>query len=365
MISLIIHAEGEIILEKTIFIVDDNDTNLTMAKDALKNHYRVMTLPSAVKMFALLEKVTPDLILLDIEMPEMDGFEALEKLKSQSAYEDIPVIFLTSMTDTKIEVRGFEMGVVDFMTKPFSAPVLINRIKTHLNIDELIRERTSQLQHKTDQLQSLQNSIVYVLADMVENRDHDTGGHVERTSTYIRILVDAMLERGVYADELKEIDMDMLISSVRLHDMGKISISDIVLNKPGKLTPDEYAIMKTHTMEGEHFIDQIVYRTEDVEFLHNAKLFAGYHHERWDGNGYPRGLKGTDIPLQGRIMAIADVYDALISERPYKKAYTTEQAVSIIMDNAGKQFDPVIADVFYQVKDQFEAVKASLEFERS
>ena len=344
-------------MKKTIFIVDDNDTNLTMAKDALKNAYRAMTMPSALKMFALLEKIKPDLILLDIEMPEMDGFQALEILKNHSEFADVPVIFLTSMTDKAIEVRGFELGVVDFITKPFSEPVLINRIRTHLNIDELIRERTAQLQQKTEQLQSLQNSIVYVLADMVENRDHDTGGHVERTATYIRILVDAMIERGVYAHELREMDMDLLISSVRLHDMGKISISDIVLNKPGRLTDEEYAIMKTHTMEGEHFIDQIVYRTEDVEFLQNAKLFAGYHHERWDGTGYPRGLKGTEIPLQGRIMAIADVYDALVSERPYKKPYTSEEAVSIIMDSAGKQFDPLIAEVFYQVKDEFEAVR--------
>jgi len=328
-----------------------------MAKDALKNAYRAMTMPSALKMFALLEKIKPDLILLDIEMPEMDGFQALEILKNHSEFADVPVIFLTSMTDKAIEVRGFELGVVDFITKPFSEPVLINRIRTHLNIDELIRERTAQLQQKTEQLQSLQNSIVYVLADMVENRDHDTGGHVERTATYIRILVDAMIERGVYAHELREMDMDLLISSVRLHDMGKISISDIVLNKPGRLTDEEYAIMKTHTMEGEHFIDQIVYRTEDVEFLQNAKLFAGYHHERWDGTGYPRGLKGTEIPLQGRIMAIADVYDALVSERPYKKPYTSEEAVSIIMDSAGKQFDPLIAEVFYQVKDEFEAVR--------
>ena len=346
-------------MKKTIFVIDDNDTNLSVANDALKEQYRVMTLPSAAKMFALIEKVKPDLILLDIEMPEMDGFEALRRLKANASQSDIPVIFLTSMTDVSVEVKGFQLGVIDFITKPFSAPVLINRIKTHLDIDELIRERTAQLHEKTVQLQHLQNSIVYVLSDMVENRDKGTGGHVDRTTKYIQILVEAMIARGVYADELKEIDLDLFISSARLHDVGKISISDVILNKPAKLTDEEFEIMKTHSAEGERIIDQIVSRTETegVEFLRNAKLFAGYHHERWDGKGYPHGLKETDIPLQGRIMAIADVYDALVSERPYKKPFTAEEAVNIIMESAGKQFDPLISEVFFEAREQFKAVK--------
>ena len=343
-------------MQKTIFIVDDNDINLSIAKAVLKDQYRVMTLPSASKMFGLMEKIKPDLILLDIEMPEIDGFEALQRLKDNAAYADIPVIFLTSMTDSSIEVRGFQLGVIDFITKPFSAPVLLNRIKTHLDIDELIRERTTKLQQRTEQLQRLQNGIVFVLADMVESRDQGTGGHVERTTTYIKILVDAMIVHGVYADALCEMDLELFVSSARLHDVGKISISDTILNKPGKLTDEEFEIMKTHSAEGERIISQIVSRTEDVEFLRNAKLFAGYHHERWDGKGYPRGLAGMDIPVQGRIMAIADVYDALISERPYKKPFTHEEAVKIIMENSGKQFDQFIADVFYNIRDRFKAI---------
>jgi putative two-component system response regulator len=345
-------------MQKTIFVVDDSDTNLAIAKEVLKEYYRVMTMPSSAKMFALLEKITPDLILLDIEMPEMDGFESLQLLKSNDVHSDIPVIFLTSMSDASIEARGFEMGVIDFIIKPFSAPVLINRIKTHLNIDELIRERTTQLLKKTDQLQKMQNGIVFVLADMVENRDKGTGGHIERTTTYIKILVDAMMERGVHADVLGKMDLDLLNSSARLHDIGKISIPDNVLNKPGKLTDEEFEIMKTHSAEGERIIDQIVSRTEDVEFLRNAKLFAGYHHERWDGRGYPHGEKEIGIPLQGRIMAIVDVYDALVSERPYKKPFSADEAINIIMEGSGKQFDPVIVNVFYEARDQFKAVKA-------
>jgi putative two-component system response regulator len=350
-------------MQKTIFVVDDIDTNLYTAKEVLKNHYRVMTLPSAARMFAMLEKVKPNMILLDIEMPVMDGFEALQLLKENDAYADIPVMFLTSMTDAAVEVRGFEMGVTDFLTKPFSAPVLINRIKAHLEIDSLIRERTAQLQQKTEQLQlkteqlqNLQNAIIYGFADMVENRDEGTGGHVDRTATYIKILIDAMLEMDVYTEQLKGLDLDSFVSSARLHDVGKIAISDIVLNKPGKLTQEEFENMKTHTLEGERAIDQIASRTDDVEFLNNAKLFAGSHHERWDGKGYPHGLSEENIPIQGRIMALADVYDALVSVRPYKKALTSEEAVKIIMDGAGTQFDPKIAEVFFKIIKQFEAV---------
>jgi putative two-component system response regulator len=169
-----------------------------------------------------------------------------------------------------------------------------------------------------------------------------------------------MIKIGVYADKLNELDLDMLIASARLHDVGKISISDVILNKPGKLTDEEFEKMKTHAAEGERIINQIISRTEDVEFLNNAKMFAGYHHERWDGKGYPHGVKGEDIPLQGRIMAIADVYDALVSERPYKKGLSSEEAVKIIMENSGTQFDPKIADVFYEVRDQFETVKMKI-----
>ena len=344
-------------MQQTIFVVDDNDINLTMAKNTLKDQYRVMTLPSAAKMFALMEKVRPDLILLDIQMPEIDGFEALRLLKSNDSYSDIPVIFLTGMADESAEVRGFELGVIDFVAKPFSSPILLNRIKTHLNIDALIRERTEQLRHKTVQLQNLQNNIVFAMADMVENRDEGTGGHVERTAAYIKILVDEMKARKIYADEIKEIDMDLFVSSARLHDVGKISVSDLILNKQGKLTDEEYAVMKTHCAEGERIINTIVSKTDDdVEFLRNAKLFAAYHHERWDGRGYPHELSGTDIPLQGRLMAIVDVYDALMSERPYKKPFTPDEAMNIIVENAGKQFDPLIGEVFSESKAHFEAI---------
>ena len=338
---------------KTIFVVDDSDTNLSMAEAVLEDQYRVMTMPSAQKMFMLLDKVTPDLILLDIEMPEMDGFDALDRLKSDSSWIGIPIMFLTGRNDAEVEARGFEMGAVDFITKPFSAPVLLNRIKTHLDIDKIIRERTSQLSR-------LQNSILAVLADMVENRDKGTGGHIERTSIYIKILINEMKARGVYIDEMEGWDVDKMISSARMHDLGKISITDIIVNKPGKLTEDEYEIMKSHAVEGERIIDEIISKTGEGDFLRNAKLFAGTHHERWDGRGYPRGLKGREIPLQGRIMAIVDVYDALVSERPYKAAFPDDEAVKIIMENSGTHFDPKIAEIFFEVMDLLKKAKKGL-----
>ncbi|MCL2276322.1 MAG: response regulator [Treponema sp.] len=338
---------------KTIFVVDDSDTNLSMAEAVLEDKYIVMTMPSASKMFALLEKILPDLVLLDIEMPDMDGFGALKNLKSNSKWSEIPVIFLTGRNDPEIEAQGLEIGAVDFITKPFSAAVLLNRIQTHLDIDNIIRVRTQQLRR-------LQNSIISVLADMVENRDKGTGGHIERTSIYIKILIEEMKAQGLYKDEISQWDIDKMISSARMHDLGKISISDTIVNKPGKLTDEEFKVMKKHAEEGERIIDEIISRTGEGDFLRNARLFAGTHHERWDGKGYPRGLKQNDIPLQGRIMAIVDVYDALVSERPYKKAFTNEEAVKIIMENSGAHFDPNIAKVFYDVKDRFNEAKAEM-----
>jgi putative two-component system response regulator len=342
---------------KTIFVVDDSKTNLLTAKDALESSYRVLPMSSAMRMFAVLEKTVPDLILLDIEMPEMDGFETLLYLKSSPLYKDIPVIFLTSFTDDAIEARGFELGVVDFISKPFSIPVLLNRIKTHLAIDELIRERMARISR-------LQDSIVTVLADVVEERDKETGGHTDRTAAYIKILIKAMEERGVYADEILGWDKEMIVSSARLHDIGKIHILDAVLNKPGKLDNVEYEQMKLHSLEGAQIIERMIEQTGEEVFLQSAKLAAEYHHERWDGTGYPYGLKEAEIPLMGRIMAIVDVYDALVSKRPYKDALPNKDAVDIIAMNAGKHFDPKIVEVFLEVKDQFMKAREEINMSR-
>jgi len=344
---------------KTIFIVDDNDVNLSTAAKALSKQYRAFTLSAASDMFELLDNVMPDLIMLDIMMPGTDGFEAMRLLKDDARYLNIPVMFLTSHRDAETEARGFEMGAVDFISKPFSEPVLLNRVKTHLDIEGLIRNRTAMLLHRTEKLQRLQSAIVSVLANMAENRDMQTGRHIERTTRYIGILLNAMVERGVYSDEICQWDLEEVVSSSRLHDVGKIVVSDLILNKPGSLTADEFALMKTHAAEGERIIDSIIAESGDESFLQNAKLFAGCHHERWNGTGYPRGLKGADIPLQGRIMAIVDVYDALISDRPYKSAFPYEKAIGIIKEGRGSHFDPRIVDVFLEVSESFDSTPNS------
>jgi len=345
---------------KKIFIVDDNDANLLAVEEILSKQYDVFTLPSASAMFELLENIKPDLIILDIEMPVMSGFDALKLLKSKERYADIPVMFMTGHNDAVIEACGFELGAIDFVSKPFSGPVLLNRIKTHLNIDGIIRERAAMLEQQIAKLQKMKNSVVSVLAEMLESNDKTTGGHVERTTVYMKLLINAMARRGIYADEMSGWNLDLVVSSTRMHDVGKIAISDLILNKPGSLTWEEFEKIKIHAAEGERIIEKIIRQTGEEDFLLNAKLFAGFHHERWDGMGYPRGLKGMDIPLQGRIMAIVDVYDALVSDRPYKSALTTEQAEEIILAGKGSQFDPAIVDVFFEIKDQFADVLKNL-----
>ena len=336
--------------EKTIFVVDDNAMNLAVAKEALESKYRVRTFASAKMMFDVLKIEQPSLILLDVEMPDVDGFEALSKLKRNKLTKDIPIIFVTVLNDVETEVLGFQMGVVDFISKPFSAPVLRNRIKTHLSTDEIIKERTADIQN-------LNNAFVHTLADMVEGRDENTQGHIERITSYIKILVDSMVKRDVYTEKLAEIDVDLMVSSARLHDVGKIAIPDSILNKPDKLTDEEIEIVQKHCEEGDKIISDIMLKTNNSELLQNARLIVNAHHERWDGRGYPNGLSGTSIPLQARIMAIVDVFDALVSKRSYKKAFTTDQAIEIIMQGAGSQFDPYIAESFCQAKDQLGAVE--------
>ena len=328
---------------KTIFIVDDNQTSLMVAKTALDGAYKSFALTSVARMFKLAEKITPDLILLDVDMPEMDGFEAMALLKANSALKSVPVVFLTSRNDLEAEIRGFEMGALDFINKPFSPPVLIRRIATHIETDRLIKE-------SQQALRKIYNATISVLANMVEKRDKVTGGHVERTQIYLELIINELADGGIYADEVSSWDMSLLLPSAQLHDVGKISVSDLILNKPGKLTEDEYDLVKHHCAVGEDIIKYIIDKTSYDDFLRHAKKFAGYHHEKWDGLGYPRGLSGEDIPLEGRILAVVDVYDALVSERPYKKPFSHEDAVEIIKSSAGTHFDPRIVDAFIKVE---------------
>jgi putative two-component system response regulator len=333
---------------KTIFVVDDNPANLQAAEHALGGSYKVFSIISVEKMFSLFPQITPDIILLDVEMPEMDGFETLAKILENKQTAKIPVIFTSNFKDSKIEARGLSQGAVDFIFKPFFAPVLLNRIANRLRVCELMKQN--------ERVEKLQKGIVFTFANIVESRDKVTEGHLARTSQYINILVKAMIAKDVYREELIDWDLNTVIASSNLHDVGKIVVSELILNKQGKLTYEEYHEMKKHTTEGEEIIDQMIAQSGDAPFLYHAKIFAGSHHEKWNGKGYPRGLQEEEIPLQGRIMAIADVYDALVSERSYKPAFTFEETADIIKQDSGISFDPLIINVFNEVKGELAAI---------
>ena len=348
---------------KKIIAVDDSIPNLTVIKNILKPSYEVYTTSSAAKMFELLTKIMPDLILIDVEMPELNGYEAVRYLKSKWDYSHIPIIFVTSKNDPESEMTGLELGAVDYIYKPFVAPLLLKRIETHLALAENERElqelNTAMHEKLVSSISSvvdLKNAVISIVADLVEFRDGATGGHIARTEKYLQHLIDKLIEEDIYSDEISSWDMSFLLPSVQLHDVGKISISDMILKKPSKLTDEEYEIMKTHVQIGVDAIERMEIKTVDNKFFGYAKIFAGTHHEKWDGSGYPNGLRGTDIPLEGRLMAIADVYDALVSRRPYKEPFSTDKAAKIIMEGSGSSFDPLLIDVFKKVEPDFAEV---------
>jgi putative two-component system response regulator len=350
-------------IRKKVMLVDDNLANLTAGKNMLKDQYEVFPVPGGAKLFELLTHVVPDLILLDVEMPEMDGYEAIRVLKTDKRLADIPVIFLTAKSDEGSELEGLRLGAIDYVTKPFSAPLLLKRIENHLIMSEqrkALQDFNENLQlmvyNKTTQVTELQNAVLSTVAEMVEFRDELTGGHVDRTQQYLKLLLDQLIRDGLHTREISTWDLAFLLPSAQLHDVGKIAISDSILNKPGKLTDEEFSIMKNHPSVGVDAIKRIEKNTTENDFLHHAEIFAGTHHEKWDGTGYPMGLKGETIPLQGRLMAIADVYDALISVRPYKKPMSTEAARKIIEEGTGAHFDPVLVKVFLEVEKSFAAI---------
>ena len=345
---------------KVVFFVDDDATNLTVGRNALSEHYTVLTLNSGKSLLNALEKNIPDLILLDVEMPEMNGYEVIKNLKSRTETATIPVVFLTAKNNAENEVEGLSLGAVDYIYKPFSPLLLLKRIELILLFESQkreIAEFTDNLQQivdaKTRMVVELQNAVLKTMAELVECRDTVTGAHIERTQRYLQILVDEILEREIYKKETSSWDITLVLPSAQLHDVGKIAISDNILNKPGKLTEEEFEAIKSHPVFGKKIIERIEKSTADKRFLKYAKAFAISHHEKWDGSGYPDGLKEEEIPLQGRILAIADVYDALVSERPYKKAFTHEEAVKIIAEGSGKHFDPALVEMFLGVTESF------------
>ena len=348
---------------KTLFLVDDDMTTLKTGKDALTAYYKVITLNSGKKMLDMIEKVCPDLILLDVNMPEFDGYMAIKHLKANEMTEHIPVIFLTASRDEQMELDGLSLGAVDYITKPFSTPLLLKRIEVHLLIEAQRKELlffNNHLQQlvneKAKTVITLKNAIISTMAEIIEYRDGITGTHIIRTQRYVKVIIESMIASGLYDDEVSKFDVDMVLQSSQLHDVGKIAISDTILRKPARLTHDEFEIVKTHTLYGEDIILRLREKAINDDFLEYARVIAVTHHEKWDGSGYPKGLAGKDIPLLGRIMAIADVYDALVDVRPYKDAIPHREAVKIIHEGKGSHFDPMLIDLFMKSCHKFESV---------
>ena len=351
---------------KNVILVDDSSVNLKIGFFSLKDNYNVKTIPSGEELLVYLksEETTPDLILLDIEMPGMDGFETFEKIKTNPKTAEIPVIFLTASNSIEFEERSYRIGATDYMHKPYYPPFLRKRIDLHINVNSINKENLKfreKLQNNQKELEDLQMRLLKTIIELVERRDEVSGGHVERTRKYVEVLLDVLEKNNIYSDIVSSWERDLLLNSTMFYDLGKLSIDNAILTKPDKLKADEYNTIKNHTLMGVKIIDDIqmemfknsVKNSTEANILNYAKEFAGYHHEKWDGTGYPNGLKGQNIPLPGRIMAIADVYDALISKRTYNKCYTHEEAAMIISQGKGTHFDPVLVDIFISVEDKF------------
>lgn len=348
-------------------IVDDNITNLTIVKKALFGKYSVVPATSGEGALSMLQKTAVDIILLDVEMPGMNGFDMLKILKQQKGTRDIPVIFVTSRNDSRSELDGFSLGAVDYIIKPYSIPLLIKRLELHLTIVEQknsLIEYTNKLEHliqdKSDTIIELQNAILHTMTDLIGRRDDITGTHITRTQGYLKVLVDALEQSEKHRGRMSKLNKAILIESAQLHDIGKIAIPDRILLKRGRLTSEEQRQMKRHTIIGEEALLKAMTLTREKDFLTYAAQLAISHHEKWDGTGYPYCKAGEDIPFIGRIMAIADVYDALVSVRPYKMDMKHSEAVEIIKAQAGKHFDQELVEVFMSVEQKFEEVSHSL-----
>jgi putative two-component system response regulator len=351
--------------KKSVLVVDDSPDNLTLMSQLLKDIYQVKVASSGERALRIARAaVPPDLILLDVMMPVMSGHEVCQELKADPATAEIPVIFLTAMTAAEDEKKGFELGAVDYITKPISPPIVLARVKAHLHIKataDFLKDKAafleSEVEKRTREIVAVQDVTTQALASLAETRDNETGNHIRRTQFYVRALAEKLSQQPRFAAYLTPHQIEVVFKSAPLHDIGKVGIPDRILLKPGKLDPDEYEIMKTHAVLGKNAIAHAEQQLgKEVEFLSCAKEIAWAHHERWDGKGYPRGLSGSEIPLSARLMSVADVYDALISKRVYKDGMPHEKAVAIILEGRATQFDPDAVDTFAEIAEEFHAI---------
>ena len=349
----------------TVLVVDDTPDNLMLMAALLKDKYRVKVANSGEKALRILQgDPLPDLILLDIMMPGLSGHQVAERLQQDPRTRDIPIIFLTAMTAVESEIQGLALGAVDYITKPISPPRVLARVDTQLKIKaaaDFLRDQNDfleqEVQRRTREVMAIQDVTIQAMASLAETRDNETGNHIRRTQHYIRALAKKLQTHPRFVQFLTDETIDWLFKSAPLHDIGKVGIPDRILLKPARFTPEEFEVMKMHTTLGR---DAILVAEKHLDlphsFLHIAREIAFSHQEKWDGSGYPEGLSGDDIPISARLMAVADVYDALISKRVYKEGMPHEQAVAMIREGRGTHFDPDVVDAFLEIAEEFRAI---------
>ncbi|MES9900256.1 MAG: two-component system response regulator [Sedimenticola sp.] len=330
----------------TVLVVDDTPENIDVLRGVLKDDYKIKAAVNGERALKIAHgENKPDIILLDIMMPVMNGYEVCERLKSDITTQQIPVIFITAKNDTESEQRGLQLGAVDFLSKPISPPIVKARVHTHLALYDQSRALEDRVRERTSELDASRLQIIRRLCRAAEYKDNETGLHVIRMSHYARLIAEGL--------DLPAETVNTIYSAAPMHDVGKIGIPDKILLKPGKLDPDEWEIMMRHTSYGGEIIGN-----HDSALLTMSRTIALCHHEKWNGKGYPNGLAGEDIPLEARIVAIADVFDALTSERPYKKAWPVEKAIAVIQEDAGRHFDPNLVPIFLERLPQVLEIKA-------
>ena len=334
-------------MEKWILVVDDDVMNLRMAEFILnKNGYSVEKTESAKKALEILKEKEFELVLLDIEMPEMNGFELMEIIQADEALKKIPVIFLTADRSAETEEKCFQLGAVDYIGKPFIPAIMLQRVTRTMELEEYRKSLEVMVEAQLKRITQLQQDVIITMANLIESRDGTTGEHIKNTSHYVDLFMDALVEQGVYKESLSKEFVDYVKKAAPLHDIGKVTISDSILQKPGGFTEEEYEIMKGHAKAGQEVILKNMTTVVDQNFVEVAANIAAYHHEKWNGAGYPNGLKENEIPLCARIVAIADVLEALTAKRPYKEGMSVEEALSIMRKDRGIAFEPVLFDVF-------------------
>jgi putative two-component system response regulator len=349
----------------TILVVDDTPENLAVLGDLLMNQHHVRVANSGERALQLVHlDPRPDLILLDVSMPGMDGYQVLERLKAQTETHEIPVIFVTAMNSIEDEERGLALGAVDYITKPLRPSIILARVRAQLEVKrtrDLLRNHNflleAEVNRRMQENQLIQDVSIHALARLAETRDPETGNHILRTQSYVRQLAWRLKDHPRFAHRLSDHYIQLLVQSAPLHDIGKVGIPDSILLKPGPLTAEEWVIMKTHARLGSDAIEHAERdAAKSVEFLVLAKEIAHWHHEKWDGSGYPDGLSGDAIPVSARLMALADVFDALISKRVYKDPLPYRQARDIIAEGHGRHFDPDVTDAFLSEFAAFEEI---------